>query len=67
VINIRDFEPGDQAAARQLILDGRARTGYREIVLETTATWQDIVSFYDRYGFETVGFYDGHHHVRLLL
>jgi GNAT superfamily N-acetyltransferase len=151
VVNIRDFEPGDQMAARQLILDGLAghwgtldltlnpdlneiaisyadgvflvaywvetshatsllvgtgalipeapgvgrivrmsvdrslrrqgigralldaliqrgrKADYSEIVLETTATWQDVIMFYTKYGFEMVGVADGDCHFRLRL
>ena len=49
-----------------LIERGRERR-YREIVLETTETWEDAVGFYQRYGFETIGFADGDRHFRLLL
>jgi ribosomal protein S18 acetylase RimI-like enzyme len=47
----------------QLILWHLVRTarqkGYRQIVLETTETWQDAVSFYERNGFCTTHFVDG--------
>jgi ribosomal protein S18 acetylase RimI-like enzyme len=47
----------------QLILWHLVRTarrkGYRQIILETTETWQDAVSFYERNGFRTTHFVDG--------
>jgi ribosomal protein S18 acetylase RimI-like enzyme len=49
-----------------LIQYGR-ELGYNEIVLETTETWEDAVGFYQRYGFETVGFAGGDRHFRLVL
>jgi ribosomal protein S18 acetylase RimI-like enzyme len=49
-----------------LVERGR-KLSYREILLETTATWQDAVSFYQQYGFETTGFANGDRHFRLSL
>jgi putative acetyltransferase len=36
--------------------------GYHQIVLETTATWDDIIAFYRRNGFRTIGSWDGDTH-----
>ncbi|MEM7133281.1 MAG: GNAT family N-acetyltransferase [Chloroflexota bacterium] len=35
---------------RQLCDEGRAR-GYTQIILETTATWTEVIEFYKRFGF----------------
>lgn len=32
--------------------------GYKEVILETTETWQDVISFYLNYGFE-ITHYEG--------
>ena len=37
--------------------------GYKEIVLETTATWDSAVSFYRAHGFVPSGIRDGDQHV----
>jgi GNAT superfamily N-acetyltransferase len=55
-----------RALLNALIERGR-KACYSEIVLETTATWQDAVEFYKQCGFESVGFVDGDHHFRLKL
>ena len=53
------------------ILDGllvAARTiGYREIVLETTASWESAVRFYRRNGFTAIEVRDGNQHFCLAL
>ena len=36
--------------------------GYRQIVLETTATWDDVIAFYRRNGFRVIGSWDGDTH-----
>ena len=49
-----------------LILDyllQQARTaGYRQIVLQTTSTWEEAIAFYRQYGFQVVGEWDGNTH-----
>ncbi len=49
-----------------LILDyllQQARTaGYRQIVLQTTSTWEEAIAFYRRYGFQVVGEWGGDTH-----
>ncbi len=45
----------------QLVDHARAR-GYRRLVLETTSTWDDAVSFYRHHGFRVVGTRDGDTH-----
>jgi ribosomal protein S18 acetylase RimI-like enzyme len=47
----------------ELIAQARRR-GYREIVLETTATWQSAVAFYRRCGFAETHRADGDIHFR---
>lgn len=34
------------------LLDGAKRAGFRQIILETTATWEEVVQFYLRHGFQ---------------
>ena len=41
--------------------------GYRQLVLETTKTWDDAIGFYTRYGFRTVHIDDEDHHFSLIL
>ncbi len=36
--------------------------GYRQVVLETTSTWTDAISFYRRHGFRVLGAQDGDTH-----
>ena len=38
------------------------RAGYRRLVLETTSTWDDVITFYTRNGFRVVGSWDGDTH-----
>jgi N-acetylglutamate synthase-like GNAT family acetyltransferase len=46
----------------RLILDALCaearRRGFRRIVLETTAAWQEVVAFYQQYGFQLTHFSD---------
>ena len=35
------------------------RRGIRRLVLETTETWQEVIAFYQRYGFEITHYQDG--------
>ena len=59
-----------QGVGRQLLqallVEARAR-GYRRLVLETTATWEDAVAFYRRQGFRPVGERSGDLHLELEL
>lgn len=41
--------------------------GYRQIVLETTETWDGVIAFYKSYGFRIVGCSDGNMHFVLTL
>ena len=47
----------------RLILDQlvqRARAaGYRQVILETTAPWLEVIEFYLQYGFHTTHFREG--------
>jgi len=44
----------------------RARaTGHRQIMLETTSTWEDAIAFYERNGFQVIGSHDGDTHFAL--
>lgn len=51
------------------ILDGLCaaarQRGYRQLVLETTKTWDDAIGFYTRYGFQTVSMDDEDRHFAL--
>ncbi|MBX3080766.1 MAG: GNAT family N-acetyltransferase [Anaerolineae bacterium] len=49
-----------------LIVRARQR-GYRKIVLETTATWTEVIAFYQRHGFRELGVADGDMHFERLL
>ena len=44
-----------------LLQQARA-AGYRQIVLETTSTWDDAIAFYQRHNFQVVGEWDGDTH-----
>ncbi|HNT75804.1 MAG TPA: GNAT family N-acetyltransferase [Anaerolineae bacterium] len=50
-----------QAILRQLCKYARS-AGYRQIVLETTSTWEDVIAFYERFGFRRIGAWDGDTH-----
>src|SRR5262249_25379984 len=43
---------------QHLVAHAQAR-GYRRIILETTATWQDVIAFYQQYGFQITHYRDG--------
>ncbi len=43
---------------QHLVAHAQAR-GYRRLVLETTATWQDVIAFYQQYGFQITHYCDG--------
>jgi ribosomal protein S18 acetylase RimI-like enzyme len=46
----------------------RARAaGYRQLVLETTSTWEETIAFYEGQGFQRVGSWDGDTHFVLPL
>ncbi len=36
------------------LCDAARSLGYREVVLETTAWWEDAIAFYERQGFRRV-------------
>jgi ribosomal protein S18 acetylase RimI-like enzyme len=42
----------------QLVQRARA-AGYRQVILETTATWLEVITFYLRYGFYITHFREG--------
>ena len=33
--------------------------GFQKVILETTATWTDVIAFYRRFGFSITGYVDG--------
>jgi len=35
------------------------QTGYKRVILETTDTWQDVISFYKAFGFQITHYTDG--------
>ena len=39
--------------------------GYRRLVLETTATWQGVIDFYQTYGFRALGVREGDMHFEM--
>jgi putative acetyltransferase len=43
---------------QHLVAHAKAR-GYRCLVLETTATWHDVIAFYQQYGFQITYSRDG--------
>lgn len=45
---------GIATALLQRLMDYAAENGYATVVLETTASWSDAVSFYERRGFVTL-------------
>ena len=47
-----------QRLLAELCARGRA-AGYRRVVLETTATWHEVVAFYQRCGFKITHYQDG--------
>jgi putative acetyltransferase len=46
------------AVLAELIAAAR-RLGYGRLILETTATWADVIAFYQRHGFRFTHEYDG--------
>ena len=51
-----------QGVGRQMLdelVRRAAETGYQEVILETTETWQDVIDFYLDYGFEITHHQDG--------
>lgn len=54
-------------AILQALITAAGRAGYQRLVLETTATWEDAIAFYQRNGFRPVAEEDGNiHFVRVL-
>jgi GNAT superfamily N-acetyltransferase len=49
------------------LLEHARKVGFKEIVLETTATWQEAIQFYKDNGFQVTHFQDGDIFFRLLL
>ena len=43
---------------QHLLAHANAR-GYRHIILETTATWHDVIAFYQQHGFQITHYRDG--------
>ena len=41
------------------------QAGYNEVILETTATWQEVIDFYLQFGFEITHYQDGDVYFRL--
>jgi ribosomal protein S18 acetylase RimI-like enzyme len=58
---------GVGSAILYCLLQEAVRREWREVVLETTATWQDAVQFYRRSGFTSQGIRRGDHHFRLTI
>lgn len=55
-----------QGIGRQMLaalLDAARAQGMEQVVLETTTTWQDAVTFYQRNGFRIVNVHDGETHM----
>jgi len=51
-----------QGIGRQILaelLQHARSAGYRRAILETTATWQDVITFYQRNGFTITHYQDG--------
>lgn len=42
-----------------------AQAGYEEVILETTETWDDVIAFYQNYGFEITHYLDGDVYFRM--
>jgi ribosomal protein S18 acetylase RimI-like enzyme len=51
----------------QALLAHAASNRYKEVVLETTASWVSAVAFYKRHGFRTTVTQNGDQHFRLVL
>ena len=49
---------------RRLLAEART-AGYRQVVLETTSTWDEVIAFYKRNGFRVIGSWDGDTHFLL--
>ncbi len=43
---------------QHLVAHAKAQ-GYRQIILETTATWHDVIAFYQEQGFQITHYHDG--------
>jgi putative acetyltransferase len=43
---------------QHLVAHAKAR-GYRQIIIETTATWHDVIAFYQHHGFQMTHYRDG--------
>ncbi len=56
---------GIGALILQRLCEQAQTDGYRQIVLETTSTWDDAITFYQRRGFRIVAFRDGDTHLLL--
>lgn len=54
------------AVLAELIRHARSH-GYGRIILETTATWRDAISFYEQSGFSKLGVKNGETHFELTL
>jgi putative acetyltransferase len=50
----------------QLVLRARA-AGFRQVILETTSTWLEVIEFYLRYGFHITHYQDGDVYFALIL
>jgi len=46
----------------EALLERAQAAGYRRVVLETTATWEDAIAFYRRHGFQKIAIRDGDAH-----
>lgn len=45
-------------AILQCLCERARRSGFRRLILETTATWLEVIEFYQRFGFSTTHFQD---------
>jgi ribosomal protein S18 acetylase RimI-like enzyme len=51
----------------EALIERARQRGYSKIVLETTATWSEVIAFYRRHGFRELGERDGEMHFERLL
>jgi putative acetyltransferase len=51
----------------QALVERARQAGFRRLVLETTATWQEVVAFYLRFGFHITHHQDGDVYFELLI
>jgi len=49
------------------LIECARQAGYRRVALETTAAWVEAVGFYESFGFESLGEWDGDRHFEMKL